>query len=932
MAQLTPESHSPPAAGSVHPSGIDRYAALSGVVQMTGLHALVRLPFDVRRSDAAAGHNSAVFISGYEGSPLAGYDLELTRQQALLDEHNIVFRPAINEELAATAIQGTQLAATMHDRRFDGVTGFWYGKSPGLDRSCDALRHANLGGTHRSGGAVLLVGDDPTAKSSTVPSASEGLLADLGIPTLYPANPQEILELGLHAVTMSRVSGLWAAMKIVTNVSDGSGAVSLESPDSFRPQIPTLDIEGKPFAHGVTTNLLGRQLLVLEKSRNGPRMELARRYAAMNNLNRIEGSHPDDRIGIVVAGKTYADLRQSLEALGLDEEELRRRGVRVLHLRMIYPLESTILSDFCAGLHEVIVIEDKQPLLEDGIKSALFGRQNIPLISGKQAPDGSPLLPMEGELTPEIIAPVLATRLLTHGNFPTVENWIARQQHKRQRIDLPLAQRAPYFCSGCPHNTSTHVPAGSLVSAGIGCHGLAVTMSPSLVGEVPGFAQMGGEGAHWIGMQPFIDRNHLFQNLGDGTYHHSGSLAVRSAVAAKINITYKLLYNSTVAMTGGQDIVGQLSVPQLTHELVAEGVAKIIVTTATPRTYKKRKLAKGTQLWHRDRIVEAQEILAGTPGVTVLIHDQECATELRRKRKRGLVPDPADRVVINERLCEGCGDCGSASNCLSVQPVATEFGRKTKIDQSSCNKDYSCLKGDCPSFMTVVPSRTKNGNRQPDLPASSLPTPSAVSDLSGVHTTRILGIGGSGVVTISQILSVAASTAGLSVVSLDQTGLAQKGGAVVSDIKISRHPFDRANKATDEEVDLYIGADLLVAADPIQLRSTDSDRTIAVISLSQVPTGHMVADSAIDYPSVDLLTARITDATLKESHVFLDARQISEDLFGEDQYANLLLAGVAYQLGALPLPWGSIERAIRGHWRQSGGECPSVSARTSIRG
>jgi indolepyruvate ferredoxin oxidoreductase len=320
VAQLTPESHAPSAAGSVYPSGIDRYAALSGVVQMTGLHALVRLPFDVRRSDAAAGHKSAVFISGYEGSPLAGYDLELTRQQALLDEHNIVFRPAINEELAATAIQGTQLAATMHDRRFEGVTGFWYGKSPGLDRSCDALRHTNLGGTHRSGGAVLLVGDDPTAKSSTVPSASEGLLADLGIPTLYPANPQEILELGLHAVTMSRVSGLWVAMKIVTNVSDGSGTVSLESPDSFRPRIPTLDIDGKPFAHGVTTNLLGRQLLVLEKSRNGPRMELARRYAAMNNLNRIEGSHSDDRIGIVVAGKTYADLRQSLEALGLDED------------------------------------------------------------------------------------------------------------------------------------------------------------------------------------------------------------------------------------------------------------------------------------------------------------------------------------------------------------------------------------------------------------------------------------------------------------------------------------------------------------------------------------------------------------------------------------------------------------------------------------
>ncbi|MDQ6527381.1 indolepyruvate ferredoxin oxidoreductase family protein [Nocardioides sp. LHD-245] len=885
----------------------DRYRRLTGTVELTGVQALARLPMDIRRADLARGRSTAVYVSGYEGSPLGGYDLELARQRPLLDELGIVFQPGVNEELAATAVQGTQLASARPEKRVDGVAGLWYGKSPGLDRAADSLRHSNLGGTHPLGGAVALVGDDPAAKSSTVPGSSEALLADLGLPILYPADPANALHLGLHAVELSRASGLWVALKIATNVADGSGQVPLLT-DGFAPVRPEVEVDGRPYRHEVTAQLLQPALTGLEESRNGVRLEIARRYAAANEINRLLG-HPGDRIGVVAAGKTFQDLRQALGTLGLDEAELAHRGVRLLELRMIHPLEPRIVAAFASGLREIVVVEEKRSFLEGAIKDLLYGRPDAPAITGKTRPDGGTAFGSGGELDPDRIAEVLAARLLEHGDFPTVERWAAEKRPRQQLRLLPLAQRTPYFCSGCPHNSSTRTPDGALVGGGIGCHGLVLGMAPEQVGEVTGLTQMGGEGTQWLGMAPFIARDHLFQNLGDGTFHHSGSLAIRAAVAGGVNITYKLLHNSAVAMTGGQQAQGAMSVPAITRSLLAEGVARIIVTTDDPRSYRRARLPRGVTVWSRDRIIEAQERLAAVPGVTVLIHDQECATELRRKRKRGLAPDPRERVFINERICEGCGDCGRVSNCLSVHPVETDHGRKTRIDQSSCNKDYSCLDGDCPAFVTVTPGGPKTRRQPAGLAATDLPEPSW-GPLTGHHTTRILGIGGSGVVTLSQILATAAGLAGRTVATLDQTGLAQKGGAVVSDVKIGQPAGSVAPKAAAEEVDLYLGADLLVAADPRNLSAVHRTRTRAVVSTTRIPTGRMATDVTAAYPDPEPLIADIRRSTRGPDAVFTDARAISSALFGDDQLANLFLTGIAFQLGELPIPAAALEQAI----------------------
>ncbi|MGW6791575.1 indolepyruvate ferredoxin oxidoreductase family protein [Streptomyces chartreusis] len=888
------------------PRGLDdRYRITDGLVHLTGVQALARLPLDARRVDIRAGLRTAAFISGYEGSPLGGYDLELGRHAALLTEHDIVFRPGVNEELAATAVQGAQLAAGLDDRRVDGVTGYWYGKSPGLDRAADALRHNTLMGTTSQGGAIAFVGDDPAAKSSTLPGCSEPLLADLGMPVLYPADPQDVLDLGLHAVALSRVSGLWVGFKIATNVADGTGTAQVH-PERIVPVLPDTEIDGRPFVHEVTARMVQPALGRLERSRDGARLELARRYAAANPLNRITAESPNDRIGIVAPGKTYLDLREALRLLGFDDTELARRGVRLLKLGMVHPLEPSIVQRFAEGLTEIVVVEEKRPFVEAALKDLLYGRAGTPAIYGKRGPDGTALLPTDGELDGDVIARALARRFTAHGDFPSVDAWAVERRSTRRRIELPLATRTPYFCSGCPHNSSTKTPDGSLVGAGIGCHSLVLMMGTQDTGEITGVTQMGGEGAQWVGMAPFLNRDHLLQNLGDGTFHHSGSLAIRAAVAGGVNITYKLLYNSAVAMTGGQQPAGVLTIPQITHAMFSEGVRRIIVTTENPRRYRKAGLAKGVQVWGRHRLTQAQEELARTEGVTLLIHDQECATELRRKRKRGLVAEPPQRIVINERVCEGCGDCGAKSNCLSVQPVSTEFGRKTQIDQSSCNKDFSCLEGDCPSFLSVLPGKRTDAVRLADAIDARIPDPAQVVGAER-FTARITGVGGSGVVTLSQILSTAATLAGLPVRALDQTGLAQKGGAVVSDIRIGEL---YANKATARTCDLYLGADILVAADPRQLAVTGAGRTAAVVSTAAVPTGSMVADPEVSFPEIDELLGRIGEATDPTTLQALDARAASETLFGQDQYANLLLTGIAYQRGVLPIPATAIEEAI----------------------
>jgi indolepyruvate ferredoxin oxidoreductase len=891
----------------------DRYTAESGHAQMTGVQALARLPMNILRSDRTRGLKTAVFISGYQGSPLGGYDLELQRHAELLAEYDLVFQPGVNEELAATSVQGSQLAAGSADARVEGVTGFWYGKSPGLDRASDALRHANLMGTHPRGGAVAFVGDDPAAKSSTVPGASEFLLADLGMPVLYPADPQDVLDLGVHAVAMSRLSGLWVALKIATNVADGSGTVEIGC-DRVDPRLPLVMFEGKKWEHHVTARMLQPALSEMERTREGIRMAAARAYALANGLNRSETFGGTATIGIVAAGKTYLDMRQALRTLGLDEAELRARGVRLLRLAMVHPLIASEIEEFADGLAEIIIVEEKRAFIESAVKEILYGVKNAPTVTGKTDPDGAKLFAADGELDADLIAAGLARRLGTVPEFTTVRAWRSRQALPRPATQLPLAARTPYFCSGCPHNSSTKVPEGSLVGGGIGCHALVLMMEPEAVGDVVGLTQMGGEGAQWIGMAPFMrTRRHMVQNIGDGTFHHSGSLAVRAAVASGVNVTYKLLYNSAVAMTGGQQAEGAMPIPALTKMLTAEGVRRIVITTAEPKRYRRADLAPAAEVWHRDRVVEAQEVLSQVEGVTVLIHDQECATELRRKRKRRLAADPAERVMINQRVCEGCGDCGEKSNCLSVQPVDTDFGRKTVIDQSSCNKDYSCLAGDCPSFLTVIPSARPQARRAtaPALAPDGIPDPPLRFDVARAsHTTRITGVGGTGVVTLSQVLSAAGRIAGRQVRSLDQTGLAQKGGAVVSDVKISAEEIEQSHKAAAGECDLYLGCDLLVAADARNLAVADPQTTIAVVSTTKVPTGTMVVDKTVPFPDVDATTDRIRSATRGAESVFVDARGLSVTLFGTDQFANMLLAGVAFQAGALPLPARAIEQAI----------------------
>ncbi|HUN38005.1 MAG TPA: indolepyruvate ferredoxin oxidoreductase family protein, partial [Trebonia sp.] len=821
----------------------DRYLLQDGQVYLTGVQAVVRAMLDRLRHDHRGGQRTAAFVSGYEGSPLGGLDMELARQRRLLQPYQVVHQPGLNEELALTSVMGSQLAARV-GLRCDGVTGWWYGKAPGLDRATDALRHANMAGTHPSGGAVALVGDDPNAKSSTVPSASEAALADLAVPVLFPADSKDILDFSLHAVEMSRASGLWSALKVVANVADASASLTV-SDRWERPALSEGALPSGAYGHQPTSRLLGADLVRMEESLYETRLPLALAYIRASGLNRLIGG--GDRVGIVTAGKSYLDVRQALRVLGISGDDLARAGIRLLKLGAIYPLEPAIVREFATGLAEIVVVEEKRGFLEAAVKEALYGQPGAPPVRGKE------LFRESGELEVAAIARGLRLRL---GQYAELAAALTPPTAPRERISLPLLTRTPYFCSGCPHNSSTRVPSGSVVGAGIGCHALALMMPPEAVGDVVGLTQMGGEGAQWIGMAPFAEVGHLIQNLGDGTYAHSGALAVRAAIAANVNITYKILFNSAVAMTGGQQAVGALTVPALAEQLLREGAARVVITSDDPG--KLRRLVKGAQVRHRDQLVATQEELAKVPGVTVLIHEQECAAEKRRKRRRGKAVAPAQRVLINERVCEGCGDCGAVSNCLSVQPVATEFGRKTAISQSSCNLDFSCLKGDCPSFLTVTPA---GGKRRPaavpDLAADALDEPAGRRDRD--FTVRITGIGGTGIVTVAQVLATAAFLDGRQVRALDQIGMAQKGGAVVSDVKVTAAAVEQSAKLAERECDLYLACDALVGADPVNLKAADPAKTIAVVSTSEVPTGAMVTSPDVSYPARPAIAAPIDD-------------------------------------------------------------------------
>ena len=889
----------------------DRYELEDGRIFLTGIQALVRIAFDQHRADARRGLHTGTFVSGYQGSPLGGLDREFQRQRELCERNDVFAVPGLNEELGATATWGSQLAANLPGARFDGVLSMWYGKAPGIDRATDALRHANYSGVSRTGGAVIVVGDDPNAKSSTIPSASESLLESLHVPTFYPGTVQEILDLGLHAWSCSRASGLWSALKIVTSVADAAGTAQV-APDRVTPVLPTIEWEGRPFEYTPNGNMLAPASLEMERTLLGPRTDTALAYARANGVNQIERFGADAWIGVVASGKSYRDLRQALADMGLDDRGLARAGVRLLHPRMIWPLDAEIVREFAAGLDEIVVVEEKKPFLERQLKEILYGAPGAPRILGKTDGTGTELLPAEGELDADAIARALGPRLLLHGSIASVEGRLRKLAESAARpLPLPMAARSPFFCSGCPHNSSTPAPEGTLVGAGIGCHTM-ILLNPEGRGDITGITQMGGEGAQWIGMAPFTDDEHFVQNLGDGTFHHSGSLAVRAAVAAGVNVTYKLFYNDAVAMTGGQAVEGQIPIPDLTRWLEIEGVKRIIVTTEDTKRYRGVELAPIAEVRDRSELLAAQEELAAEPGVTVLIHDQECAAEKRRKRKRGKLEDPPENVVINERVCEGCGDCGAKSGCLSVIPVETEFGRKTQIHQSSCNKDYSCLDGDCPSFLTVIPPKKEKRTRAVDvsLPAVELREPRRLFEPSE-FTLRMMGIGGTGVVTVSQVIGVAALLDGLHVAELDQTGLSQKGGPVVSDMRISREPLAGSNRVSTASADLYLGFDVLGAASPKNLVVADPDRTVAVISTTAVPTGAMVLDPTQGFPEVDGQLQAIDIVTDREHNVYLDAQRLAEEALGDHMPANMLALGAAWQRGALPLSLSSLEQAIR---------------------
>jgi indolepyruvate ferredoxin oxidoreductase len=891
----------PPKAKRPDVSLQDKYLLEEGRVLLTGVQGLVRLPLDQHRADRRRGVHTGTMISGYQGSPLGGLDLEIQRNRKLIDDHHVHHVPGLNEELGATSAWGSQLAATLPGARYDGVLAMWYGKAPGLDRAADSLRHGNFVGVSRTGGALAVVGDDPSCKSSTIPSASESLLASFHMPVFFPGNVQEVLDLGLHAFACSRASGLWSGFKIITNVADAVGTAEL-APDRVAPVLPDLGYEHQP--HG---NLLAPASLEMERTLRGIRTDLALAYARENGVNRIEGA-TQAWLGVVAPGKAYYDLRHALRGLGLDDAALDRAGVRILKLGMIWPLEPEITREFARGLEEILVAEEKGPFVESQLKETLYGTSDAPRVVGKRDERGERLLPVELDLDADVIARAVAARLRRRVQLDSVDARLRKLDEIEGRpAALPMAQRTPFFCSGCPHNSSIKASDGTLVGGGIGCHTM-VLLNPEGKGEITGITQMGGEGAQWIGMAPFTKDSHLVQNLGDGTFHHSGSLAIRASVAAGVNITYKLLYNEHVAMTGGQAIEGQLSVPDLTRWLELEGVRRIIVTAEDTSRYRGVKLADIAELRDRKELLASQQELAQVEGVTVLIHDQECAAELRRKRKRGKAPEPAERIWINERVCEGCGDCGQKSSCLSVIPVDTEFGRKTQIHQASCNKDYSCLEGDCPSFLTVLPGE-RTTKRTPELDVK-LPEPEQLTTADD-FAVRMMGIGGTGVVTVNQVLGMAALIDGLHVAGLDQTGLSQKGGPVVSDLRISREPLAVASKTPAGSIDLYLGFDLLGAASDQNLLTTDPERTVAVVSTHAVPTGRMVVDVNERFPELAAQLDRIDATTRAHHNLYLDAQMLSERLFGDHMMSNTLALGAAYQRGVLPVSADALEQAIR---------------------
>ncbi|MBC8749817.1 MULTISPECIES: indolepyruvate ferredoxin oxidoreductase family protein [Paraburkholderia] len=892
----------------------DKYIKLQGRVYMTGTQALVRMLLAQKSRDEALGLNTGGFVSGYRGSPLGAVDQELWKAKQHLASHNIKFVPGLNEELAATSVWGSQMVNLDPNATVDGVFSLWYGKGPGVDRSGDVFKHGNIAGTSKHGGVLVIAGDDHSCKSSSLPHQSEHAFIAAMMPVMNPSGVREFLEFGLHGWAMSRYSGCWVGFKTVTDTIETSASVDIDlksvdiripdsypvPPDGFSLRWPDAPLEQE--------NRLQRE-----------RLYALLEYVRLNGLNRQIWSAPDARFGIVTTGKSYLDTREALALLGLDERAACQLGIRLLKIGVSWPLEPQGVRHFAQGLSEILVVEEKRQIIEYQIKEQLYNEPiySRPRVVGKysetgewvQVPKAGILLSPNGELNASTIAATIAarlSRLFKDSELPPgVRAYLVRDSSNvvGLKFDPSLPQRVPHFCSGCPHNTSTKVPEGSRAVAGIGCHFMAMWMDRS----TETFTQMGGEGATWIGQAPFTSTRHIFANLGDGTYMHSGSLAIRAAVAAGINITYKILYNDAVAMTGGQPVEGSPTVLQIVCQVAAEGVKEVHLVSDEPEQFAGAALPRGTRVLHRDSMDVLQRELREVEGVTVIVYAQTCAAEKRRRRKQKKLVDPARRVVINEEVCEGCGDCGVQSNCVSIMPIETELGRKRTIDQNSCNKDLSCVKGFCPSFVTVEGGRLRKAKKAELAVPTDLPQPE-IAQWTRPYNIVVTGVGGTGVITVGALMGMAAHIEGKGVLVLDMAGMAQKGGAVMSHVRIASTPDElHAARVAGREADLILGCDMMVAAGRDALTLSNPDRTVAIMNMDVAPTGSFARDPQWQ-AAPDGLLGQVKGHTLSVDAI--EASRIATALMGDAVATNVFMLGYAWQKGLIPLAESSLLQAI----------------------
>ncbi len=886
----------------------DKYAHDKTRAYMTGIEALVRLPMLQHQRDQQRGLNTAGFVSGYRGSPLGTVDQAMWQASHFLKQHNIHFQPGVNEDLAATAVWGSQQTQLFKGARYDGVFGMWYGKGPGVDRSMDVIKHANAFGTSAHGGVLAVAGDDHACKSSTLPHQSEHMFIGASVPVLAPANVQEVLDLGVFGWELSRFSGCWVALKAITENMDSAISADID-PDRVRIVIP----EGFELPEDGVSARWPDKPLDQERRLNKYKIYAAREFARVNNLNRIVIDSPNPQFGIITSGKAYLDVLQALEDMGIDQGVATEIGLRVYKVGMPWPLEPVATHTFAEGLEEILVVEEKRSIIEDQLTSQLYNYPvgSRPRVFGEFDEDGNDLLPNLGELTPAMVALAIASRIKRYYSSPTLEQRIEWIEEKERSLAQPFEtiERVPHFCSGCPHNTSTRVPEGSHALGGIGCHYMATWM-PDRPTET--FTQMGGEGATWIGQAPFTDTKHVFQNLGDGTYFHSGILAIRASVATKVNITYKILYNDAVAMTGGQPIDGQLSVSDLIHQVRGEGVRRIALVSDHPEAFSGRfHNIPGYSLHHRDEMDSLQRELREYAGTSVLVYQQTCAAEKRRRRKKGKMEDPNRRIFINDAVCEGCGDCSIQSNCLSVIPKKTPLGRKRQIEQSSCNKDYSCVEGFCPSFVSVVGGslRKPKPNSDTSVLADPLPDPT-LPPIDQPWNTVVAGVGGTGVLTIASLVAMAAHIEGKGCATMNQTGLAQKFGAVTSHVRVAATQDDiKAVRIPAGEADLMIDCDMVVTATYEALGKAAKTRTHAIINDAEQPTAAFVLDPDGKFPGQGMRD-KITAEVGEEAIAFVNATEIATRLLGDAIGANLFLLGCAWQNGWVPVGRQALERAI----------------------